>query len=243
MDKRFSRDGVYTAYRHMPDLWIIEEESPVAVRTFLFIGDERALLIDAGCGNGDLAGFVKDLTDLPVTAAVTHSDHDHMGGISQFEDSFMSPADFYRCLEKFDCRIKPDAPKPLWEGEILNTGKRRFEVISLPGHTPGSVAFLDRENRLILTGDYISGLPVYMFAEGRSIVAYRHSLLRLRGMRTAFDKLLLSHGPAVETAPDILDDFVTLAEKVISGEQEASPEETGLPARVYRWGRAAIYYD
>ncbi len=40
------------------------------------------------------------------------------------------------------------------DGDVLEWGKgRRWEVFSTPGHTPGGVCFLDREARLLFSGD------------------------------------------------------------------------------------------
>ena len=51
----------------------------------LFVGDEKALLVDTGCGNTDIPALIKKITDLPVICAVTHEHGDHIGGIGQFE--------------------------------------------------------------------------------------------------------------------------------------------------------------
>lgn len=42
-------------------------------------------------------------------------------------------------------------------GDRLKLGERQFDVIHLPGHTPGSIALYDRTNRLLLSGDSIQG--------------------------------------------------------------------------------------
>ena len=36
------------------------------------------------------------------------------------------------------------------EGDTLECGGYRFEVLHIPGHTPGSIALLDREHGLLL---------------------------------------------------------------------------------------------
>jgi glyoxylase-like metal-dependent hydrolase (beta-lactamase superfamily II) len=45
-------------------------------------------------------------------------------------------------------------------GDKLKLGKRQFEVLHLPGHTPGSIGLYDRSSRLLLTGDSIQGRGV-----------------------------------------------------------------------------------
>jgi glyoxylase-like metal-dependent hydrolase (beta-lactamase superfamily II) len=39
------------------------------------------------------------------------------------------------------------------DGDGIDLGDRTIEVLHVPGHTPGSVAFLDGERRLLFTGD------------------------------------------------------------------------------------------
>lgn len=65
-----------------------------------------------------------------------------------------------------------DAPKPmqLWagtfqpttdvqhllsDGEVLEIGRRRLQVVWTPGHTPGHCCFLDLEDRVLLVGDHL----------------------------------------------------------------------------------------
>jgi glyoxylase-like metal-dependent hydrolase (beta-lactamase superfamily II) len=53
--------------------------------SFLLAGEERALLLDAGAGIGDLEGLATDLVDVPVTLLVTHAHWDHIGAAAQFD--------------------------------------------------------------------------------------------------------------------------------------------------------------
>jgi glyoxylase-like metal-dependent hydrolase (beta-lactamase superfamily II) len=53
---------------------------------YLVVGDDRALLVDAGIGVGDLRSLVADLIDVPVSLLLTHSHWDHIGAAAQFDD-------------------------------------------------------------------------------------------------------------------------------------------------------------
>lgn len=53
---------------------------------YLVTGDDRALVIDAGVGVGDLPGVVSELVDVPPTVLLTHSHWDHIGAAPDFED-------------------------------------------------------------------------------------------------------------------------------------------------------------
>lgn len=54
----------------------------------LFVGEESALLIDAGTGCCDLRGLLEDFVKVPIQVAVTHQHADHVGGIVQFGQVF-----------------------------------------------------------------------------------------------------------------------------------------------------------
>ena len=55
----------------------------------LFVGDERALLVDTGCGNADLRGMIESFVNVPVLCAVTHEHGDHIGGIGQWQQVYV----------------------------------------------------------------------------------------------------------------------------------------------------------
>lgn len=44
---------------------------------------------------------------------------------------------------------------PLVEGNTIDVAEYRFEVVDIPGHTPGHIGFYERENKLFFCGDHI----------------------------------------------------------------------------------------
>ena len=53
--------------------------------------------------------------------------------------------------------------KDLKNHQQIELGNFEIEVLALPGHTPGSMIFLDRQNKCIYTGDAIgSGCGVWL---------------------------------------------------------------------------------
>lgn len=59
----------------------------------LMVGTERALLLDTGLGNFDMMSIVRRITDKPVMLVLSHAHSDHMGGIGQFQEVYLHPAD------------------------------------------------------------------------------------------------------------------------------------------------------
>lgn len=62
---------------------------------YLVRGKKSALLVDAMTGLGDLRGYVRKLTPLPVRTAVTHGHFDHCGGMTGFDEAWIPPQDLF----------------------------------------------------------------------------------------------------------------------------------------------------
>jgi hypothetical protein len=55
----------------------------------LVVGEEKAALIDTGCGIGNLRSAIEDVTDKPIVVINTHTHADHLGGNYQFDEIAM----------------------------------------------------------------------------------------------------------------------------------------------------------
>lgn len=92
------------SYRHevteiAPRTWCLSEFR--LVNAFLIEGEERTALVDTGCGIGDLAREVRELTDKPLIILLTHTHFDHDGGIYEFPGVpvYVNPLDGERIAE------------------------------------------------------------------------------------------------------------------------------------------------
>jgi hydroxyacylglutathione hydrolase len=217
--------------------WQIEESG---VRSFLITGDKRALLVDSGYGTGNIKEIAGQLTALPLMLVNTHTDRDHIGCNALFEKAYMHPAEYDRY--HLGTGAGP-AVEPLWEGDRINLGGRSFEVILIPGHTPGSIALLDAENRVLLGGDSVQAGMIFMFGQGRNIHAYIASMLKLAGIRDRFDTVYPSHGP-IPVSSDILDGLIHGARRILSKEIEGTESPiANISAKVYDAGVAKFLYE
>jgi glyoxylase-like metal-dependent hydrolase (beta-lactamase superfamily II) len=226
--------GSYRVIEIEKDAYRIEDEY---VRFFLVEGTDRAMLVDTGFGREDVAAAVRELTDKPVQLVITHADFDHIGGTKYFGEVYMHPAEYLYFL-----RQMPDAKvRPLWEGERVDLGGRAFEVILLPGHTPGSIALIDREAGVLISGDVMSDVPVYIFGDMRSLDAYIDSLTRLEGKKDLIREIWPSHG-SFPLPPDAIGKQKEAALKLKAGELEADEAPDGLPAKMYLHKDVGFYY-
>lgn len=213
------------------------------VRCFLLAGEPFSLLIDA-CFGGNLAALCQRRTGGPVRLVLTHGDRDHVGCMDQFDEVYMHPAEYAHFAAK---NGREPQVHPLWEGEFLQTGEYCLQVLHLPGHTPGSIALLERKRRFLIAGDCVQAAPVYMFGPGRNMAAYRDSLTRLWERRGEFDVIYASHGPLTVPA-SLVEGLYTFATEAAAGVlpppqplPDPPPAGAGAGVRLYKRGSAQFY--
>ena len=126
---------------------------------------------------------------------------------------------------------------PVQDGEVLDLGGRRLEVLRTPGHTPDSLCLLDRANGLLLTGDtYYSG-EIYLWAPETNVADYTASITKLAALEPALRLLLPAHGPPV-AAPRRLTELLAALQSIQSG--SAQPEPAPKGRRSFRFEHFSI---
>jgi glyoxylase-like metal-dependent hydrolase (beta-lactamase superfamily II) len=75
---------------------------------------------------------------------------------------------------------RADTASPLDEGEILDQGDRRWRVLHLPGHSPGSVGLLDEHHGVLLSGDALYDGVLLDDLDGSDVADYVVTIRRLR---------------------------------------------------------------
>ena len=216
--------------------WRVEDSG---VRFFLLTGGKRALLVDSGRNVHDARDIAESLTDLPLTLLNTHADGDHVGSNAQFESFLMHPDEEpnYR-RDGRNGRILP-----IREGDVIDLGGRELEVIHLPGHTPGSIALLDRSARVLISGDPIQDGRIFMFGRFRNMALYIRSLEHLHAWRDCFDEIWPSHG-SIPVSPDLIDKLHDGAVRIMEGKVAGQPEEVfGNRITAYPLGFATFLCD
>ena len=217
--------------------WIIVDGG---VRLFLLAGAERALLIDSGMNLHNARDLAEGLTDRPVSLLNTHADRDHIGSNEQFDRFYMHPAEeaLYRRSGK------PGTVVPVAEGDRLDLGGRPLEIIHLPGHTPGSIAVLDVNARVLLSGDPIQAHGrVFMFGAHRSLPDYVRSLERLEAYAGRFDEIWPSHAD-LPVGMDAARGLREGARAILAGQLEGRDEEMfGARITAYDLGFCTLLCD
>ncbi len=244
---------------------------------YVLIGEESALLIDAGTGFYDFKSIVKELTDLPYKVVITHGHPDHAGGINQFDTIYIHPADTGRIHIPYEQKVEYGeimrnmgigyrdvwgytqddviqndhwpVIKPLHDEQVFDLGGRKVTVYEAPGHSPGSVVFLDPYSRILFSGDAANGnvgtrLPV------STTLRY---LLRLKELQTDYDRMFtghISYASSIDVYSqklEVLDDIIEAFRSILRGDADIQEVRNHLfPERksiVAVYGRARVGFD
>lgn len=211
--------------------WRIEDGS---VRVYLLEGSESALLVDTGMTLTNARSIAESLTDKPVRLLNTHGDPDHIAGNAAFPRFYMHPDE----EENYRAFGGKGEIVPVREGDVLDLGGRALEVIELPGHTPGSIALLDRSRRALISGDPIQDGRIFMFGPMRDMRQYLASIRKLLRRVGEFDAVWPAHG-SFPVAPELIEKLGVGAERMLAGQVTWEPFDLrGKSLRVYDVGCA-----
>lgn len=119
---------------------------------YLIEGEKSAILLDAGTKMPGLRKIVEDIVKKPVTLIATHVHGDHTGSaVNEWEEIWINAAD--------EVNVPSNMPnykgkkRYLTDGQVFDLGGRQIEVVFTPGHTPGSVTFIDKAAHYGFSGD------------------------------------------------------------------------------------------
>jgi glyoxylase-like metal-dependent hydrolase (beta-lactamase superfamily II) len=130
---------------------------------------KRAVVVDPG---GDLPDIARAITQAEVIVDkiwITHGHVDHVGAAAELKAKLKVPiegphrADQYLLDHVVDsarmfglenvANLTPD--RWLDEGDRVEVGELSFDILHCPGHSPGSVAFINAAHRLAIVGDVL----------------------------------------------------------------------------------------
>lgn len=170
-------------------------------------GRDRDLLLDSGMGVVALRQRIVALAERPVLAVASHTHFDHIGGHHEFAHRAAHRAeaailahptrantlaeayvndDIFTALPPgdYDSKTYAVAPAPatrlLEDGDVIDLGDRRFEVLHLPGHSPGSIALWEAATGILFSGDTVYDGPLIDDCYHSSVPDYVESMERLR---------------------------------------------------------------
>lgn len=249
-----------------PGVFAIEEPlHDEQVASYLILGAERALLIDAGMGVANIRSVVEDLTSLPVTLLVSHAHFDHVGDVARFAgdaDILAHPLEADRLRagtpnERMRRFVTPErlfGPLPdgydletaeiagvepsgfVHDGDRIDLGGRVLDVIHAPGHEVGLLALLDRANRLLFSTDVVYAGRIYAHMPGSDLSAYRATMARLAVFAPDLDAIYPAHNER-PISPEALPRLAAALDAIAAGR---APDETGEGADMHRIGDVTV---
>lgn len=90
-------------------------------------------------------------------------------------------------------RADPDGS--LAEGDIIDLGAYRFEVLHTPGHSPGHISLFDRQSGILFGGDLVGDVVAWYTPASGGVTGYLASLDKIE--RCEPRVILPSHGAVV----------------------------------------------
>lgn len=155
--------------------------NPFSENTYIIYNDEKeAFLIDPGnmpdAETTVLADFIKSKNLTIRKILLTHAHIDHIIGLQWAFDEFKVPV-FIHPNEMEILEQAPFTAKkygfffPAFNGETnlikedeeIRLGSEVFQILDVPGHSPGSVAFYSKDHGFIISGD-----ALFMMSIGRT---------------------------------------------------------------------------
>lgn len=213
---------------------------------YLVEGRDKAALIDTGTGVGSLKSYVRSITNKPILVLLTHGHLDHAMGAVEFDSVYLNRKDDYiyklhqdvklrkRFLSEsplFDEVVETDyLPtvsceyfKDLKEGELFHLGGITIETFECPGHTWGSMVFLLREERTLITGDACNTFTFLYAGYSTGVSTYEQSLSSLKSkVQGRYDRIYLSHG-ASDAQKRLLEEVLEVCEDIKEGRTDNIP--------------------
>lgn len=147
--------------------------APFEVNVYVVREGDEALVVDTSSGLDWPAFEPKVAAALAgVRSAriyLTHWHADHVGAVAKMAkltgDEALIHADEARAVEEGDALLTLGAfmgmgqdahpVRSVREGDVVELGKRRFEVLLTPGHSPAHTTLWDAESRSLFSGDVV----------------------------------------------------------------------------------------
>ncbi len=220
-----------------PGVFLINEpyyRADYRCNILLIKGARRDVVIDTGLGLGDLRLFLKPHSNDPLLIC-SHSHYDHIGSNYQFPERLIHPAEAaivaaptakntyadpvlvtkdFSLLPWPGWQARDWTPQPapatglLNDGDVLDLGDRKLQVLHTPGHSWGSISLWDPVSQELFPADAVYEGEIFDFLPCSDIPTYVRTMRRLRQLpvKVAYP----GHGPVLDAVGffQIVDDYI-----------------------------------
>lgn len=147
--------------------------NPFSQNTYVVFNENKdAYLIDPGNFTDEetdvLLTFISDNNLKVQNILLTHAHIDHVLGLQKAFDKYQVPVLMHPLDQEILDRNPMDANRfgfffqpfkgqisYLKENNLVNLGEDEFKILHVPGHSPGSIAFYNEEQKLMISGDVL----------------------------------------------------------------------------------------
>lgn len=187
---------------------------PLQENTYLLVGESgRGAIVDPGDEPGRILAEVRRVGLHPEAILLTHAHFDHVGAVAPLVEAlhlpvYLHPSDLPLYLSAAQNAARwglsipqpPEPTLPLAEGQTLDFGLG-LEVLFLPGHAPGHVAFYKPGH--LVSGDVLfrGGIGRYDLpgSDPQALFASLQKLTRLPPQTLVYP----GHGPLTTLAEEM----------------------------------------
>ena len=232
---------------------------PVMTNVYFLENPEtkELILIDPADAADRISRKISDMEGKPVAVLLTHGHFDHILALDEVRKKYAVPVyseeEEEAVLENPEWNlsgwqglsVSAKADRLLKDGDVLRLAGMEIQVLHTPGHSPGSVSLLDRENRLLFTGDMCNDSLLLNCGDSSSTVkVYNESMRRLWAREQEFDAICLGHDALDKCDKTFILDYIEGTDKLISGEARGETGKNALHSGTgYHYKRVLIWYD
>lgn len=148
--------------------------NPFQENTFVLWDEtQKCIIVDPGCYQPtelqELTSFITKQGLEPVGILNTHCHIDHMLGVSDLQEQYGIPFTCHKLeqlnldrltfqADMFGIKLRgvvPEMDTLIEESAVFSFGNTRLQTLFVPGHSPGHLAFFNKEEQILVGGDVL----------------------------------------------------------------------------------------
>lgn len=148
--------------------------NPFQENTFVLWDEtQKCIIVDPGCYQPtefqELTSFITKQGLEPVGILNTHCHIDHMLGVSDLQEQYGIPFTCHKLeqlnldrlnfqADMFGIKLRgavPEMDTLIEESAMFSFGNTRLQTLFVPGHSPGHLAFFNKEEQILVGGDVL----------------------------------------------------------------------------------------
>jgi len=254
---------------------ITDNKFPILI--YLIIGTKKAAIIDTGLGTGNLKQIIESITNLPIVVLHSHGHIDHVGADTLFTKIYLNSKDYnlidnshdfkaateqrmnfievnlkdklnvYEDIKAHIVKIAEVNYKNIDDGDIVDLGGIQLEAISTPGHTLGSISYVNKKDHIAFTGDGIADIHWFNKSESICVEGFLNTLNHFEDKTEGVKNVYAAHIPEAFNL-ELVHDLQTAAKEIINGSKDKIENADYQFLKygdlyAHRHGFATIYYD